>query len=277
MIKWTKKISTMPDPGIYLDVPFDVYQSWPYLNKSSLSDYAVSPAQCHARMTGQLSRTISSGFLIGSMTNSLWVEQESLDQAGYVVMPKGMQRRGKAYEELVASLQPGQQLAPWPAANKARQMAARLEANAKAMEIRKGALAEVSLVWDHPVSKIRLKGRVDLLNEELLIEADLKSARDITRDGFAKAAADYNYHWQHYYYCSALKVLTGKDYSPWWIVVKNDEPYDVAVWPMAQRAMELAEREISSLVMQFRGSLVANQWPEKEIDLPHWRYKSEAM
>jgi len=269
----------LPPPDVYLGVPFDVYMRWPYLSKSGISDFLISPAQHLARMLGQLDKATPIHYLIGSLTDLMWVEQQDPADHGYHVMPEGMSRRGKRYDLWLASVGDDATAVPHDIMAKAQAMVAALNANAKACSLREGSQPQVSVVWDCPQSGLRRKGRPDLVDFERKIVSDLKTARDVRPRELSRAVSDYLYHWQLQGYIEALQTLQyGDDWRAWIVAVRNEPVHSVACHPIAIAALELARAEQLPVLMRYRECALAGTWPadddsEEILDVPTWRYR----
>lgn len=270
-----------PPPGIYLGVPFHLYKLWRYPSKSLLGSMEISPAQFAAQVRGDIAWKTSDSFTVGSLTDQIWVEKQLIDeQHGWIEAPAGMPKSGAKRAAWLASLPAG--LEPYTAEqlSRAQAMAATLGSHERACELRAGATPQVSLVWDCPHTGIRLKGRPDLVDFDRLILCDLKTARDIRRGPFAKACADYDYHWQLHLYTQALSELGAGDYYDWkqWLIAVRNEPvHGVACRPMGADALELASDETADLLWRMRACIDAGAWPADQLDesaisLPGWRY-----
>lgn len=282
-------IGLTPPPGIYLNVPAARYQAWPYLSKSGLSDFATSPALWYGRQTGAIPRKTSTGFVLGSATNLLWMEHGQLTLPhGWQIIPttnpmtgKAMPKSGGVRQAYLDSLPKGTEAITAATAHKAYSMRVSLDANARARELLDGAHVEVSIVWDCPYTGLRLKGRADLVNLVQLILGDLKTTKDIRLWAFDRDASSYNYHWQLHLYTQGLAANGAGDYEAWrhWLVtVGNELPHGVACRPMGIDALELARDEVTDLLYRWQDCRNNNHWPadlleEKPIELPRWRYK----
>lgn len=136
--------------------------------------------------------------------------------------------------------------------------------------------AEVAFSWVDAETGIKLKIKVDwLAGFELL--ADVKSALDVTRDGFGKASARLGYPLSAFMYCEGVRVVTGADPRWAFIACEKDAPNTVAVYranevfmrrgqavfrAALRRLAECRERGIFPM-MQADG-----EW--EDVDLPRW-------
>ena len=277
-------IGLTPSPGAYTGVPFEQYARWPYLSKSALADFATNPALHRARLDGTIPPKSSTGFAVGSAADALWVESLGLLESGFVVWREGA-RRGKAWTAFKAE-HADKTILTADEETRARGAVDALEAHERACELRSVATPQLSLVWDCPITGLRLKGRPDLPNFDRRTLSDLKTARDVTYRGFDRAITDYNYPWQLYLYAQGLTVLEHgarweqhlHDWRPWLIAVKNEPVHSVSCRPLHKEAIELARVEVSTQLWQYRECVLGGDWPanyddEREYMPPQWRMK----
>jgi hypothetical protein len=280
IITWTPDLGTLPLPGIYRGVPMHVYRSWRYPSKSNLTDMRISPAQFAAKIRGLIPWPSSDSMTVGSLTGTLWVEQLEVGEAsGWIQAPDSLPKTGKKRDEWAASVAPLEVYHP-AQLMRAGSIAAALDGNARAVELRDGAEPELSIVWDCPHTGIRLKGRPDLVDFDRLTVPDLKTAMDIRPFAISNATSDYNYHWQLYLYTQAL-VCNGygtmETWRQWLICARNSPEYGVACRPLGADAFDLARDEVTDVMWRLRSCLDANEWPadlldESPISLPGYRY-----
>jgi hypothetical protein len=86
----------------------------------------------------------------------------------------------------------------------------------KAREILGTGEAEVALAWIDPETGIKCKIKLDWWHRTRLL-ADVKSALDVTRDGFSKACARMHYALSAAMYCEGVLQLTGEE--PEWAFI----------------------------------------------------------
>lgn len=279
------EVGLQPGPGIYLNVLFSDYLSWPYLSKSALHDFAKSPALHYLRVTGKLPYKATASQIMGTATDRFWVERREDITDILALPPEGMPKSGKKRDEWIASLSPGVEpitIGQWLTS---RRMATALSRNKRAMELRKSAIAQVSAVWRHPATGLMLKMRADLVDPIRHVLSDLKTTRSIATHRFDGDVSEYNYHWQLWLYTQAL-VENGcgsyDDWAHWLITVANQRPHGVACRPMGAIPLELARQETDYHLRRWVQCYRDNHWPadlldEKPIELPRWRYSKGGL
>lgn len=297
----TVDIGLTPEPGIYLNVPAADYFCWPYLSKSALTKFCISPAQHRGIVDGILQWGRTDSMLLGSAVDVLWFDGEKIFREVFALEPSNppLRKNGKPYKDWINS-SPGKRWAEHQQSigktvltktiwTKAAAMVVRLNehqaepGHVSASELREQGTAQVSLVWICPRTKIWMKGRPDLVDFERLILSDLKTAQDVRRHGFANAISTYDYHWQMYLYRQALEILTGR--TGWvgkYIAVRNEPIHSVEIYNLVEPAFRQAESEVRQKLWEYLACADNNHWPadsglEKDIDLAGWRrHKGEA-
>ena len=88
---------------------------------------------------------------------------------------------------------------------------------------------EVSMFAKDPETGVEMRARFDLYAD---IAADLKTARDASPKGFARAAAQHGYDVQEGWYRDVRKLLTGELGRFRFIVVESTAPYLVGVYEL---------------------------------------------
>lgn len=297
-------IGLTPPEGIYLNVPAADYFKWPYLSKSALTKFCISPAQHRAVVDGIIQWGRSDALLLGSAVDVLWFDGEEIYLDNFAEEPRTPppKKTGGTYTNWLTS-SPGK---AWAAQcelagrtvlskalwMKARAMVGRLnehkgrDGHPSAGELLRSSVSQVSLVWRCPHTKIWLRGRPDLVDFERLIVPDLKTARDVRRAGFSKAISEYDYHWQAHLYRQGLAILTETDPWDWiakYIAVRNEPIHSVQIYTLSTAALEQAEREVSAKLVEYLHCAMADDWRgvwpaesghEETIDLAAWRRRN---
>ena len=133
---------------------------------------------------------------------------------------------------------------------------------------------EVSVFWRHTIG-IDCKSRIDWFREDLVL--DLKTARDITPDGFARQCASLNYHAQMAFYHDAAKALDGKDRKVVLLVVEKEPPFDLAPYVLPEEALAAGRRMYQDWLLLLKKCQGAGHYPgvaeqETELHLPDWAF-----
>lgn len=217
-----------PEPGLY-NMSFEEYAQIQAVNNSRLVAYNKTPA--HALVY----KPDTQAMRIGRAAHAMLLEP-SLYAKKWAVMPDGMIRRGKKWEE-------------WSAENEGKEILSLSEEESikgivkslssgeydtarKLIELC-GNDTEVVLVWKHPKFGCLCKCRLDgfALREFNLI-IDLKTTTDSDPDDWIRTAinAKGQPHWQVMHYLQgAQSVLSPEIKTFLWIVMEVKEPFGISV------------------------------------------------
>lgn len=121
--------------------------------------------------------------------------------------------------------------------------------------------SEVSIVGD--VDGTPVKGRIDRLADDEPRVIDLKSARDASPEGFARAVGDHAYHGQMGLYSLLLEEALGVPaLPPVLVVAENTPPHLVAVYELDATAIDQGRRMALEAVNRYRDCTATGVWPD---------------
>jgi hypothetical protein len=126
-------------------------------------------------------------------------------------------------------------------------------------------LAEASLFGRDPDSGVDMRCRFDYLPDFTVDDpcaVDLKTARDASPEGFAKAVAEHRYDIQAEFYLLLYAIITGDFVMPMrFVVVEKEPPYLVGVYPLAQEFLEMGRKKVRQALDLFAACSTADVWP----------------
>ena len=157
-----------------------------------------------------------------------------------------------------------------------------LEASRIAAAVRRHSLAaailsegdpEVSFYWIDEATGLTLRGRVDWLRDNAIV--DVKTTKDASPAAFAKDAANYRYDMQADHYTEGVEALTGKRLPFLFLCVENTAPYLVAVYQLDDAAMDRGARANAEARRLYAECESSNTWPAyspeiETLSLPRW-------
>lgn len=133
---------------------------------------------------------------------------------------------------------------------------------------------ELSIRWEE--DGVVCKARVDFVAPDHGVALDLKSARDASPDGFARAAANYRYNRQEAWYRRGLRAV-GIDIRAFVFVAQEKAPpYAAAAYTIPDYAVAAGEAEAISRLVEYQASKDTGHWPAYggantiELDWPAW-------
>lgn len=263
---------------------FAEYREYEAVNKSWLKEMDVSPL--HFRTYPERGRRDTPALRIGRPIHTAVLEPELFD-AVTAVWEGGLTKKGEPtmsknssdYKEWAAKMekdgrQPLEEAEQWLCRRIRRAVQEHSFANTLISE----ADTEQTILWDHPIG-VHCKSRLDFLAGSYM--GDLKTALDITPEGFARAAAKYGYHRQAAMYVDAVKALTGR-WRPYYIVaVEKAEPFDVAVYEIGGDVLEIGRSQYTDNLRKVKDCRRTGIWPGvcsgvQSLEMPHWFYTDEA-
>jgi exodeoxyribonuclease VIII len=271
--------ATGPDEkvGVFRGLSFAQYCALPGVNHSTLERVRRSPA--HARQEALHPKEPTQALALGHAFHVHLLEPHRFPLE-YVVGPT-INRRTKIGRTAWARFEMENAgrfvLAPGEAALYERMSAAVLEHPVAGELLRSRGAAELAFVWRDPETALLCKGRVDRLAElgGWPFVLDLKSTRDASEKAFSADLARYGYARQIAFYREGLNVLRPTPRRAAIIAVEKEPPFAVAVYELAERALEQGEREFRASLRRYRGCLETGIWPGYSdelglIDYPSW-------
>lgn len=265
-------------PGIYTDIPEHEYHSSPGVSCSILKRFAEAPAKAHVQ------RSDTDSLRVGRVTHHAILEPGRFDDL-YAVTD--LDRRGtNAWKEAeAAALTEGKALLK----RDDYEAACRLRDAVQAHPVARGLLAppiltEVSAYWQDEETGLDCRMRADAMRADDALLLDVKTALDASPDGFSRAAAKWQYHWQAAFYSEGIARAPG-GFRPkrfLFIVVEKDAPHLVGVYQLAFGAAEQGAREVRETLRQYAACKARGIWPGYsddvvQLELPAWAADEEGI
>lgn len=269
---------TKPDPNapqIIEGMPFEEYVALPYEHASLLKDILVSPFLYKHRREAPKPDTDT--LRAGRIAHAALFEPDTVPLR-YAVWPskneegKKQIRSGGKWEAFVAA-NPGRTILTEEQYHTALRLrdAVRRHPEAKRILEQKGR-GELTVIWTHARTGIRIKCRFDWLCAELM---DFKSTFDIAEAKFGGTCHRFGYDFSLALYHDAA-VAAGVGPLPVSLVsVEKNEPHDVAVDDVPDyvlaRGRRLYERALDRLVECERTGHWPGQAPTRRVlKFPEW-------
>jgi len=201
---------------------------------------------------------------------------------GEVAVWSGKVRNGRAWEEFQAA-NAGKEILTQREAAHVSAIQRAVRGSLMARPYIAGGRAEVSMFWGYheldPATwlpgwaPIRLKGRVDYVTDEVLV--DLKTTRDASPAGFGREALRYGYHVQAALYADGYEAATGTRLPFVLVAVESAPPHVVQVYGVPDHYLEAGRDAYRAMIRRLAMCRAANQWPgycevPMELELPKW-------
>jgi hypothetical protein len=283
------KTNEAPNPGIYKDVPFAEYLSWPAVSNSGIKLALRSLAHFKARP--EIEST--SAMRLGSFLHCGVLEPLAIVER-YAVMPRYENdaenvTRGGEKSSSTGTVYFKEKAAEFRAANVGKEIVSEEDYKAlvgvhrslmqseRAREyLTEWGHAEVSILWKDPETELLCKARIDFLNSGI---NDLKSCADAAR--FANAMADNGYHRQAAHYQNGYRVLTGEAKPFRLIAVESKPPHGVRAAPVNIDALETGWSEVRRALLSIAEAYRDDNWPSYSDPsswcLPSWYGGGDAI
>lgn len=268
--------TVVTEPGVYLDMPNDVYHRDP-VPEGSLSVSGARkllPPSCPAIFDYDRSHPPESTKTldIGTTAHCLvlgagpeivvvdaedWRTNKAKDQRVEAQLRGAVALLRKDYEPIVAM---AEALAKHPVASK--------------LIRQEGAQAEASAFFRDDETGVMRRCRFDLLppprESGRLIIPDYKSARSANPEQFAKAAIDYGYAQQNAWYCDAAVALElGEDPVFLFVVQEKTPPYLVSVVQLDLLAVRIGRHLNRQALDVYAECVRTGIWPGYADDVAH--------
>ena len=282
-------------PGFKPDMANESYHFDPAIGSTDLKTFDVSVLQyLHKKAEGS---EPSTAMLIGIAAHLAVLEPDKFKTD--VVCSYTKTRAGKAWTGVVES-NPKKTVLTTPEMEKVEKIAEAVRRSPVAAPLVSGGLAEMSLFWPIvfravdgefvPVRfseyrqaedksqfvKIMLKARPDYLPGQARV-VDLKTAADVTPEGFGKAVFNFRYHWSAYLYSRILSAATQVEHNSfYWIAAQSAPPFEVNVYLATPEHFAIAEQELGPVLSSLAARIYSDDWTppgEKEIrelPIPAW-------
>lgn len=259
--------------GLYKEIPFQDYLSWPGVSKHDLDLVAKSPAHFLAQEGTPLPVTPAMRF--GTACHTAILEPNRLME-DVAVLPS-CDRRTKAGKELAAAFEAessGKTVISQEEMRHINEMSMSVLLHPVAGPLITNAThIEASATWEDVVTGERCRCRPDAIHPDLVV--DLKTTIDASRWAFASSMHKYRYHVQAAYYLSGLKTLGVIDETATFVflVVEKKPPYGVALYAVQQEDLRRGELQYERDLMRYAQCKKENHWPGYSesigyIDLP---------
>jgi hypothetical protein len=260
--------------GLIEGLPSDAYHSMPGVSKSGLDRLAVSPAHYVAYLNEPREETPALRF--GRVFHSFILEPDTCRIAAWTGGNRST-RAGKAEWEEFQQANAGAEVVSADEFLVLHGMRDAVYAHPRAKQLLSIAgRAELSKWAYEPQSGELCRVRPDRLLD-MGLALDLKSAKDASPRGFAKACAERRYHVQAAFYPDMLGL---DDKAFLFVAVEKEPPYAVAVYELEPEAVEFGRYLYQRDLMRLAECKISKAWPAysdeiKTLSLPAWATKGE--
>lgn len=261
-------------PGIYNSIDFDTYRSIPAVNASALKHAVRSLAHYRHAMKAQREQT--EAHIVGEALHLAILESEKF-AARVVKRDKvdGRTKAGKEYAAAFAEQHAGKLILDaddYAAVEDMRESCASCPAIRQLMK--QTGQAEATALW-REANGLDAKARFDRISFGSKRIVDVKSAREASPEGFARAIAQYGYHFSAAYYLRGAEHLAGPGWGFSWVVIEKEPPFACAVYEPTERMLDVAHNQIEVALRRVKEAEESGEYPAysaeaQAIDIPEW-------
>ena len=271
-------------PGI-VKIKNEAYHAGEGISSSDLKQLLKSPAHYRASKLEPIEPTPQ--MVLGTVFHALMLEPESFE-ADFAVGNHKI-RSGKEYDKTVAD-NPGKTIITVAQYDAAKAMVdsyqSQCQDNPELAQLNEG-LKEMAFYWQCGETGATCKVKPDIITAGGGSIVDVKTASDASFDAFQKQMVDLQYFVSAAYYLRGVaEVLrlgvnvphvTEAPTGFKFIVIETKEPYPVAIYKLAPKALEFGNALVDKALQVYAESVATDTWPgyskeSLEMDLPNWAY-----
>ncbi|EAU0670486.1 exodeoxyribonuclease VIII [Salmonella enterica] len=270
---------TVPDdiqPGIYYDIPNEMYHAGPGVSKSQLDDIADTPAIYLWRKNAPVDTEKTKSLDTGTAFHCRVLEPEEFSKR-FIIAPEFNRRTSAGKEEEKAFLEEcartGRTVLTAEEGRKIELMYQSVMALPLGQWlVESTGYAESSVYWEDPETGILCRCRPDKIIPEFHWIMDVKTTADIQR--FRTAYYDYRYHVQDAFYSDGYRAQFGEIPTFVFLVASTTAEcgrYPVEIFMMGEDAKLAGQREYRRNLQTLAECLNNDEWPAiKTLSLPRW-------
>lgn len=267
-------IATEHPLGIIDGLSNEAYHSGPGISKSGLwTIHSKTPAHFIGA-----ERKDSSAKTFGTAAHLALLEPDLLEKT-YGCLPEGHNgttKEGKAATQSVrdAGLIPMKN-DEYQGVLKIRD---KLHANPMVQKIITGAKYEQSAYWIDEETYALCRCRPDIYNPNLRLMADLKTCRDASEWGFARAIEDYGYHVQDAFYSDGWEAAGGGGVDAFiFIAIESEAPYLFQIYELDMADKDQGRDIYHAALRRYADCRKTGYWPGygsgvQTITRPKWAH-----
>lgn len=268
-------------PGVYDDVPYEVYAKINAVRRSKLTK---AKTMAHFRQAELSEDDSSDATEFGTALHAATLEPERFDRD--VVIGPINPSTGEPYGRDTKKCKEWADLPE----NKGKIIVAkdyreRLQGMAKALRDHPAASAllaavtkrELTIVWDDEETGVRCKVRLDAHIPSSL-HMDLKSTDDASPEAFSKSIFNFGYDIQTAMSIDGWRSVMGEDLPFIMLAVEKDPPYAVAVYELGEESISIARRRYRDILRSIAEARKSGRYPAYSdgalpIEVPAWARK----
>jgi hypothetical protein len=269
-----------PKPGIYFDVPHDVYRQWDAMNYSRLKQIAES---VDLYMEAQrYPAEASDAMVLGSIVDAFICDPESV-ASDFAVLPKCDRRTtiGRTAYAAAIDAAGSATLVDESDMEKAKAIAAAIRAHKVAATWLAGGKFQVCIVWKDPETGALLKIRLDHWAEKDHAIHELKTACDAGHEGFANAVYNLAYDIQAAMAVDAVKAALDRSATFGWIAAETSSPFRVRSYEPSPEVLKVGRARYRTALWKMNECATTGNWRDPQcvevLQYSSWRLSQHGV
>lgn len=247
--------------GIVLDLPEQTYHAQSSLSSTGARQILDSPARFHYAQTHPQAHKDAFDLGTAAHTKILGTGSNIIEYPPEHLTPAGNASTKAATVEWVEEQRANGLVVI--SAQQARHVDGMTEAvlahpEARALLEQKGNHREVSMFATCPDTDVEMRARFDLDAET---SGDVKSARDASPKGFARAVTQHGYEVQQGWYQDVRELVTGSRGKFRFIVCESFAPYLVGIYELDYNFVDMGKVKALAARNIYRQCTDAGRWP----------------
>jgi hypothetical protein len=245
------------------------------VSSTQLKRMLISPAHFLSGITDPEEST--EALLFGSVLHGRLLEPDTFE-ARFYAMPKVNRARKDGKQRYAEYLVEAAGRTVYPEAWKetVERIIDNAMAHRRARELLAKGEAEVAMVWLDPETGVKCKIKIDWWHDARTL-ADVKSAEDVTFEGFRRACGRLGYALSAAMYCEGVFQLTGEEPEWAFIACEKARPNTVAVYRAMRSMLERGRSDFRRALRRLAECRDRGHFPMmqadgewEDIDLPRW-------
>lgn len=270
-----------PGPGVYYDIPFEVYLKWDAFSKSCVPSILRSPAHYQEYKKNPPD---TAALRLGSLVDLMLFEPENVEKefekAPEFYLNKGVQKPWNYNANYCNDwrderINDGITIVTYDQWEDAKLMKDAILNHRLAAEWIKEGEHQVSIIWEDDITGEKCKARLDNLRIGEGID-DLKTTENASPTKFSKHINDFMYHVQGAVYSDGW-AKASKDIPLHFNIIAAEKtpPYAVATYTLGIDSLILGRHLWRKALDEYHDCKMADSWPAysqyaEEIDVPGW-------
>lgn len=273
-----------PAPGIYHNVPFNEYLSWPAISNSRLNQARRSLAHYKANVGQDQTKAL----MMGSLVHCGRLEPMAVAKR-YAVMPRfedheeNLTAKGEKPNNPKATSYYRRKVEEFMQVNCDKEIVTESQFDEMVEIVRSLARhglarkwveaegpVELTVVWNDEETGLLCKARIDKLVKEESLVCDLKTYAPqhgylSPAEKFGRSIATFGYHRQMAHYLAGVNaMMPGTHWRCGLIVVETAKPYCVMAAPMSEDWLQFGRSEVAETMRAIANAKATHEWPGYE-------------